>query len=432
MTAQIGNLLFDSISLNTGDIAIGIAAAQILAERGITAQIVDPLGERMPGQMIIGGGELIRPAGDRLYDVFRQPGAHILNAAGVWDTAGGLDYLKDYAYVSARSSREVDVLRRWVPQAEIVPCATTLLRSDHYEIPGIEPGELLVGIHMVPHSLRQIENLIPLLNSIPHKKVYIPFTHYNGDATFMRHLPFDKSNSIFLDALTPLELHSVVGQMDRVIVSSLHASIFAYSQNIPFASVFQQKAQNYFEDRGLGAHVVADRSQLREMIDRMETEAFDFSEPIERDTAAIARAFDRYATILGQNEQESVPLVAVENPVTSRIRHEVLLAQAQQIIGDRDLTLAGSESARLAAIAESEAMAQESAAMTRKTAQETAEKSEVQQARIDDLDHRLTQTENALARITRSRWWRLAVAVTRPARRARTALHRLAGMLQRP
>ncbi|TFC90425.1 MULTISPECIES: polysaccharide pyruvyl transferase family protein [Cryobacterium] len=425
MTPLTGNLLFDSISLNTGDIAIGIASAQVLARRGISAKIVDPLGERMPEQMIIGGGELIRPAGDRLYDVFRQTGAHILNSAGVWGTAGGLDYLKDYAYVSARSSREVEVLRRWVPEAEIVPCATTLLQSNHYEIPGVDPGDLLVGIHMVPHSLRQIENLIPLLNSIPHKKVYIPFTHYNGDATFMRHLPFDKANSIFLDTLDPLQLHSVIGQMDRVIVSSLHASIFAYSQNIPFASIFQQKVQNYFEDRGLAAHVVADRSQLRDMIERMDTEVFDFTGAIENDSAALSRAFDRYEGILSRNQGQSGAPSTFEGPSTSLIREQVLLAQAQQVIGDRDLTLAGSESARLAMMTQTEAQTHEA----QEASEAAACREDAQEARIADLESRLAQSEDSLTAVTGSLWWSLGLAVPAPLRRA---LRRLTQMLQRP
>ena len=144
MTAH---LLFDSISRNTGDIAIGIAGKQVLAARGIESDIVDPFDEFDAAPLLIGGGELIRDSGDSLYDRYRRPGGHILNAAGVWTSAQDLGYLRDYRFVSARSQVEVDHLRQWVPDARLLPCTTTLLESPHFEIEGLEPGEPVVGIH---------------------------------------------------------------------------------------------------------------------------------------------------------------------------------------------------------------------------------------------------------------------------------------------
>jgi hypothetical protein len=201
--------------------------------------------------LIVGGGDLIRVKGDVFYDLFRPRGNNILNAAGVWSGANDLGYLSDYAFVSARTNREAEYLRKWVPGAEVVPCTTTVLRSDNFAIPGITPGEPLIGIQLVPHSMRLIEDLVPIINAIPYKKVFIPFTHYNADASFMKSLPFDRSNCIFLDQLSALELHSVVGQMSQILASSLHISIFAYSQNVPFVSIYQEKINNYFQDRGL-------------------------------------------------------------------------------------------------------------------------------------------------------------------------------------
>jgi hypothetical protein len=420
----VGNLLYDSISRNTGDIAMGIAANQLLAQHGVPTSIVDPLRLHMPRQLVIGGGELLRPIGDPLYDVFRQPGAHILNAVGVWDTADDLDYLKGYAHVSARSTREVDVLRRWVPQAELVPCATTMLRSEHYDIPGTELGELLVGIHMVPHALRMIDELIPLVNAIPHKKVFIPFTHYNGDASFMRHLPFDKTNSVFLDTLTPMELHSVLGQMSYVIVSSLHASIFAYSQNVPFASVFQQKTQHYFDDRGLEAHIVADRDQLQNMVHRLDSETFDFSALIKHDSAVITRTFAKYADILQSSEPEPADVARDEpaDPDSTRVRGEILLTQAAQIIVERDVTLAGAEMARLALVAQNLQIVTDWGLAN-------AAQEKVNQTSLANVERRLALAEESLARITRSWWWRVARTVAAPTRRA---LRSLATIFQRP
>ncbi|MCP2031674.1 hypothetical protein L1277_001772 [Okibacterium sp. HSC-33S16] len=339
--AEHANLLYDSISPNTGDIAIGIAGQQLFEGLGVRSSVVDPFSDRDVGPLVIGGGELIRETGDPFYDRFRRKGNHILNAAGVWTSATDLGYLNDYAFVSARSSRELQVLKEFVPGAELMPCATTMLESPHFEIPGVEKDEPVVGIHLVPHSLRLIDRLAPLINAIPHKKVFIPFTHYNGDKSFMKSLPFDWSNSVVLDELEPLELHSVIGQMKYVVVSSLHASIFAYSQNVPFASVYQKKAHYYFDDRQLADHVVANEGQLTTLLRRLENEKFDFRPQVAEDRRAIEKAFRTYRDLLGgAGAQETAP---PESEVPSLPRDRILLQQAQQVLGDRDLVLAYSE-----------------------------------------------------------------------------------------
>lgn len=346
MLSTTSNLLYDSMSPNTGDIAMGIAGKQVFETFGIRARVADPFEPHLPHPLVIGGGELIRVSGDPFYDSFRQSGRHILNSAGVWTSANDLDYLKEYAFVSARSEREVDVLRRWVPEAEVVPCATTMLASEHYDIPGAEAGEPLVGIHMVPHALRLIEDLIPIIDSIPHRKVFIPFTHYNHDASFMKSLPFNRTNSIFLDRLEPLQLHSVIGQMKYVAVSSLHASIFAYSQNVPFISIHQKKAGYYFSDRGLSDNLVKCGKDFAEQLNRLDSEQPDYQTLIAADRSTVLRAFTQYAKIIstsGDAEQEWV-----SSPITApRQRDVILLDQARHVIGDRDLALSYAESRRL-------------------------------------------------------------------------------------
>lgn len=341
-----GNLLFDSLSPNTGDIAIGIAGQQVFKNFGIDARVVEPFEVEMPRPLVVGGGELIRVSGDPFYDSFRQSGGHILNASGVWSSADKLDYLKEYAFVSARSEREVEVLRRWVPDAEVVPCATTLLTGEHYDIPGAEYGEPLVGIHMVPHALRMIEDLIPIIDAIPHRKVFIPFTHYNSDASFMKSLPFDRSNSIFLDRLSPLQLHSVIGQMKYVAVSSLHASIFAYSQNVPFISVHQKKAEYYFTDRGLTSNLVRSHGEFVEQLHRLDSERPDYQTLIDDDRSRVLTAFTKYAEIISSSA-DSRREWASSPVVPTRRQDEILLDQAKHVIGDRDLALSYSESRRL-------------------------------------------------------------------------------------
>jgi hypothetical protein len=341
-------LLFDSISTNTGDLAIGIANAQLLEARGIPSTVVDPVAASVPEQMLIGGGELIRPRGDDFYDAFRPAGRHILHAAGVWTDADDLAYLDSYAAVSARSTREAAVLESARPDVRVLPCSTTLLESPRFDIPGADPGERLVGIHVVPHSLRLVDDLVRMIDAIPGRKVFIPFTHYNGDSSFMANLPFDRDDAIVLGQLSPLELHSVIGQLSVAIVSSLHASIFAYSQNVPFASFHQKKVDYYFADRGLSEHVVSTGDELALLSDRLTHDEFDFSDIIARDRKAVSGAFDDYAAILRADPAEP----GADQPPTSsestERRARILLDQAGQVLSDRDLAIGTVESRRAA------------------------------------------------------------------------------------
>ena len=349
MSARRASLLFDSISENTGDMAIGLASAQALNDRGVVSKVMDPFTPGLQRPLIVGGGDLIRAKGDPFYDLFRPRGNNILNAAGVWSKADDLGYLTDYAFVSARSTREAEYLRKWVPEADVVPCSTTLLRSDHFAIPGLTAGEPVVGIQLVPHSMRLIEDLVPIINSIPHKKVFIPFTHYNADASFMNTLPFNRNNCIFLDRLDPLELHSVVGQMSQIVASSLHISIFAYSQNVPFVSIRQEKIHNYFQDRGLAEHVAETGSELKQILERLNSEHFDFSAEIVADRAAVEFAFDRYVEILTKDDGGEWGL----NPpkATSSVQRDTLIhSQSSEVLADRDITLGIVEGRRLAAL----------------------------------------------------------------------------------
>ncbi|RLP75990.1 polysaccharide pyruvyl transferase family protein [Mycetocola tolaasinivorans] len=342
-------LLYDSVSRNTGDIAMGIAAEQLLTARGVGNVIVDPFGPlaNSDSPMIIGGGELIRTAGDDFYDRFRPRGAHILNAAGIWDRADDLDYLRDYAYVSARSSREAETLAPHADNVEVLPCSTTIMRSEHYEIPGLEAGEPVVGIHLVPHSLRLVDDLLTLINAIPYRKVFIPFTHYNGDESFMRSL-FDMTDAIMLPKLEPLQLHSVLGQMRFTVVSSLHASIFSYGQNVPFVSIHQRKAEYYFRDRGLEGQLVRDNAEFTSALERAGSGEMDFTARIDADATLINDAYDRYVGLLGGGFPAQVEPTEQEQAR----RNALYLEQAERVIADHDLALGSVEARRLATLGE--------------------------------------------------------------------------------
>lgn len=354
-TPRVG-VLFDSISENTGDIAIGIAAVQEFARHGIDdVRIVDPFASHADvDALLVGGGELIRPLGDPFYDRFREPAAMVLNAVGVWEEAADLEYLADYAVVSARSSVEAERLRRFLPEVQVLPCTTTTLESPRYQIEGVEPGETVVGIHVVPHTLSLVPDIVAIVDSIPHKKVFIPFTHYNFDDSFMSALPFDRTNAVQLPRLGPLELHSVLGQMSYVVVSSLHASIFAYSQHVPFASAHQEKVQNYFADRDLAHLVFGSGKELRSTIDLIETGRVNLRRPVAADRAAVHGAYARFAALARERASLGSGTSRHGNEPATSQASDLLTAQLSHVIYNRDATISNLMRRSLCAEAEAE------------------------------------------------------------------------------
>lgn len=344
--------LYDSVSPNTGDRAIGIAVGQELARHGVRpTQILSPfeVSDTRERLVVVGGGDLIRPLGDPFYDRFRPTGPAVLNAAGVWDDADHLEHLRDYGLVSARSSREVDVLRSVAPHAELLPCTTTTLESPDFAIDGLPTDEPAIGIHVVPHTLRLVPDLVEIVNAIDRPKVFIPFTHYNYDDSFMAALPFDRSRAVVLPRLSPLQLHAVMRQMSYVLVSTLHGTIFSYSQNVPFITVDQRKVRNYLDDRGLTDRIFHDSASLKDLLRRTAEERPDFSAQVAADKQAVHAAFARIASLVGQGRPDGAVngsdphaeaadlLPAPEDP----LRTQILIAdQRDAVVRDRDLTIA--------------------------------------------------------------------------------------------
>src|SRR5258706_9504330 len=77
--------------------------------------------------VLVGGGHCLRAPGDASFDRFRVSGNHILNAVGISEDAGSLDFLVNYRYVSVRSTADYNRVSCVRPDAKIVPCPSLLL-----------------------------------------------------------------------------------------------------------------------------------------------------------------------------------------------------------------------------------------------------------------------------------------------------------------
>ena len=108
--------LYDNISRNTGDLAVGLSIKKILLDIGLS---INDFEEMIPGisdpqnyeNIIIGGGLLLRNRGDFFYDKFRINGKYILNCMGIYQNPKDLSYLDDYKYLSVRSKGDREKIK---------------------------------------------------------------------------------------------------------------------------------------------------------------------------------------------------------------------------------------------------------------------------------------------------------------------------------
>ena len=386
-TNHVG-ILFDSRFDNTGDAAMGIVMAKFCEQHDIDFDIVDPLNFNPASYalMIIGGGYLIRDPGDEYYDMFRVNGRHIWNAIGV-NSQLNLDHLRDYRYISVRSQKEKEQLRGLVQGVKVVPCITTLMQGE--PLPeGITVPDGTIAVHLRPRVVNET-NIESLIEELPNHVVMMPFTHYLEDKSFMEGLAWERRDIEFLPKLSPGQLFTYIGNCKYVISSSLHASIFAMMQNVPFFVYAEEKTQNYFTDRGLEWHLFKTCEELKRKIKQLEKgKVIDFSAIIKADTAATRRHLDRLKTAIEQalvEQGQSAPSQII--PANKAVFEKLHIKLLTNVIKHRDAVIF------------------------------TKSKKLHQQARsIVDLENKVKALQNEVRAIKSSKKWLLAQSVVRLAK----------------
>lgn len=244
-------LLIDSFSGNTGDEAIRLVMQDFLTEQGVDYEVADPFSFAPTNYeiVVVGGGHLIRDKGNRFYDVFRVRGRHVLNAAGV-TAVEDLEYLQDYRYVSVRSESDRKRVAPVVPDASVAPCVSMLLEPAPS---GIKLAKPAIGLHFnsisfaacfeAPRYMKRFQGF---------EKLFIPFMAYDRDQALMRQMAAFVDNSRVLPYLGPRRVCDLIGRLNFLVCSRLHAAIFAYVNEIPFIVFpYHEKVEAFMRERGL-------------------------------------------------------------------------------------------------------------------------------------------------------------------------------------
>lgn len=334
-------LLWDSVSNNIGDQAIGLVMQGFLKSKGIRHEVVNPFSydPLNYSTMIIGGGELLRDKGDPFYDCFRAYGAHILNSVGSY-RPDHMEYLKDYKLVTVRSEADRKLLEATIPNTGVVPC-TTLVMKDFIEgeiKPLYQIAKNAIGIHLNLSSSSLILDLIPFLRQIQLQQqrriVLLPFTNYQHDQRVMEVVARSLPGVLILPAQGPIDAFQVIGQLKALVCSSLHASIFAYGQNIPvLAFPSAPKVRYFFEERGLDTLIYTTTDELIAKFNNMLENPPDFSAKVKEDQEAIYAHLESLTNLLGEQKTNG----PVENPIELKNR----LSEASNRY--HDLTMQGLE-----------------------------------------------------------------------------------------
>lgn len=301
MTMKPIGILYDNISGNTGDVAIGLSIKKILHDMGVEFDELIP-GNFNPSDydtILIGGGHLIRHSPDFFYDKFKVPGNHILNAVGILGSPDDLGYLNDYKYITVRSSWDKEKLSYLNKEVYVVPC-TTMILEDLENIPVI-PKDNSIGIHLLPNIFSEEEErqFIEWISKLPFNIYFIPITHYNQDYIYMEKLSSKIDNSELLPLMNPLEIFTFIGGLDYFISCSLHGGIFSYRHNVPFVLFnYNEKMLYFMKDRGYEQHTFKNFEDLVKSFERILINPPNYAEMISRDLNALEEHIDKIHDIL--------------------------------------------------------------------------------------------------------------------------------------
>lgn len=262
-------LLWDSVSNNVGDQAIGVVLKRMLARHDIPHQVIDPFepDTQDTSMLVIGGGELIRAPGHYFYDAFRVPGPHVLNTVGVLD-GSQTSYLDEYRMVTVRSQPDAERLGR----GEVSPCLTLLY--DQYLPPRDPPVDLpdgAIGFHITVPFFPYSAALVDWLRSAGIGPiVWLPVTHYNADYLLMEALAAQVPGSIVLPRMDADDTFRTIGRLRALVSFSLHATLFAYTQNVPFlVTANSEKIRYFLAERNLGSWRFDTPSDIATLLPRL-------------------------------------------------------------------------------------------------------------------------------------------------------------------
>ncbi|HEX2253061.1 MAG TPA: polysaccharide pyruvyl transferase family protein [Thermoanaerobaculia bacterium] len=300
-------MLWDSLSRNLGDQAIGPCLLRLARRAGFERLAPVPIGAPIAESfdlLVIGGGELLHPPGHPYYDLFRVPGPHILNTVG---TGGSLDaaYLSSYRLVSVRSEADRQNLEGLDHEVRVAPCLTVLFDRVAEAGEPIELPAAAVGVHLHSSSFRLGESaqVLEVLRQLGDRTVLVPFTHYNRDHEIQAVIAQQLGLPAPLPIGTPDQAFDVIRRLGALVTTSLHATIMAYIAGVPFLAIdYASKVARFLRERELSHRLVASFAEVGSRLDLLRSSSVEWQDRLASDRR---RAGDLLDAILAELEDAS-------------------------------------------------------------------------------------------------------------------------------
>jgi len=287
--ARVG-FLWDSLSENTGDQAIGSTLLRLAARAGVSALEPFEIGRhrwRDFGCLVIGGGELLTAPGDPYYDLFRPPGEHVLNTVGT-GAAIEASYLDSYRLVSVRSQADRESLHGLQREVRVAPCLTVLFDEVAVEREADASCHGRLGLQLQPAAIvpSELAGTLAVLRQLG-ETCFVPFTHYNGDRELQRALADAAGLAAPLTIDDPDAAFAAIRRLSGIVTSSLHATIMAYVAGVPFLAIpYASKVERFVRERGLAHRLLSDLAALPAQQELLRGESVDWAAQLAADQAA--------------------------------------------------------------------------------------------------------------------------------------------------
>lgn len=298
MNPAIG-LLWDALSDNTGDAAVGSVARRCLERMGFSGRVINLHPARpFPKDLSlvwIAGGELLHPVGHPYYDLFRQPGRHVLFSVGT-NGRPEVAHLAEYLFSSVRSRADYEALLGAGKSVEVVPCVTLLI-DDHAEPRDASPadGRVLVHLHAGVPAADLVSEAEALLTALGPRAALLSFTAYNSDFALLA--PLAKAAGVpLLRPSDPDEAFAWIRSARAVVCGSLHATIFAYVAGVPFLTLdYAGKIGRFLDERGLACRRLGAVSEVVKQLDALAPASVTWQTSLSRDRTIVRDALERAA-----------------------------------------------------------------------------------------------------------------------------------------
>jgi hypothetical protein len=186
--------------------------------------------------------------------------------------------------------------------------------------------------------------MVSLLRRLgPHVSL-LPFTPYNCDRALLSPLAEAASLAAPIPVADPDTAFAAIRRARAVVVSSLHAAIFAYLAGVPFLVVpYAPKVQHFLGERGLEHRLLPDLLRLPEKLHLLASDSVDWQPALAADLASAGSLADDILALVGEALARPEDRRA-ERPAAESAHPE--RAHARMIAGHASYGLAVADAAR--------------------------------------------------------------------------------------